>query len=114
MVAGDDTRAKGVGKFNRYEFSYQRDGGRATAAFRPPLPRRDSAVVGAAREVILGAFGEKLEGFPRPVNWGHEGRQAQAIKLGGGEFDYVFWPEKNEAGEFPRVLFWRVAKGSVE
>ncbi|HEV2766001.1 MAG TPA: hypothetical protein VGV38_23650 [Pyrinomonadaceae bacterium] len=105
--------AKGSGKFNQYGFTYQRDGERATADFCPtPLPRTDSAVVAAARLVILEAFGEKMEGFPRPVAWQHEGQSVQAVKLGGQSFDYIFWPVKEETKEVRRILFWRVGKGS--
>ncbi|HYO64028.1 MAG TPA: hypothetical protein VER08_10390 [Pyrinomonadaceae bacterium] len=107
--------AMGKAKFNRFALAFEREGERATARFTPtPLPRTDSAVVGAARVVILEAFGEKMEGFPRPVAWEFEGRTVQAIKLGGNHYDYIFWPVREDAEVVRRVEFWRVAKSSVE
>ena len=110
--APEKANAKGSGKFNQHNFTYRREGERASADFRPPLPRVDMTVVGAARVVILEAFGEKMEGFPRPVGWQHEGQSVQAVKLGGNSFDYIFYPVREEANEVRRVHFWRVAKGS--
>ncbi|HYP54508.1 MAG TPA: hypothetical protein VEQ42_13245 [Pyrinomonadaceae bacterium] len=115
LPAAEPSSAKGAGKFNQYAFRFEREGERATARFDPaPLPRTDSAVVGAARVVILEAFGEKMEGFPRPVAWEFERQPVQAVKLGGKNYDYIFWPMKEQAKEVRRLEFWRVAKNSAE
>ena len=70
-------------------------------------------VVGAAREVILAAYGEKVENFPRRVGWSYEGAQ-HAIKLEGKEYDYVFVHVADADKQIPRLVFWRVAKGTVD
>jgi hypothetical protein len=79
----------------------------------PKLPYNDNVVVGAAREVILAAYGEKMENFPRRVAWSHEGAQ-HAIMLAGDGYDYVFVHVADADKRIPRLVFWRVAKGSVD
>ena len=107
-------KEKGAGVFDRYKFAFEKTGARVTADFSSPkLPYNDNVVVGAAREVILAAYGEKMENFPRRVGWSYEGAQ-HAIKLEGKEYDYVFVHVADADKQIPRLVLWRVAKGSVE
>ena len=107
-------KEKGAGVFDRYKFTFEKTGVRVTADFASPkLPYNDNVVVGAAREVILAAYGEKMENFPRRVGWSHEGAQ-HAIKLEGKEYDYVFVHVADADKQIPRLVFWRVAKGTVD
>lgn len=107
-------REKGAGVFDRYKFTFEKTGARTTADFSSPkLPYNDNVVVGAAREVILAAYGEKMENFPRRVGWSYEGAQ-HAIKLEGVEYDYVFVHRADADRQIPRLVFWRVAKGTVD
>ena len=107
-------REKGAGVFDRYKFTFEKTGARVVADFASPkLPYNDNVVVGAAREVILAAYGEKMENFPRRVGWSYEGAQ-HAIKLEGKEYDYVFVHVADADKQIPRLVFWRVAKGTVD
>jgi hypothetical protein len=107
-------KERGAGVFDRYKFAFEKAGARVTADFASPkLPYNDNIVVGAAREVILAAYGEKMENFPRRVGWSYEGAQ-HAIKLEGKEYDYVFVHRADADRQIPRLVFWRVAKGTVD
>ncbi|HEX7177549.1 MAG TPA: hypothetical protein VF240_19985 [Pyrinomonadaceae bacterium] len=107
-------KEKGAGVFDRYKFTFEKTGERVTADFpSPKLPYNDNVVVGAAREVILTAYGEKMENFPRRVGWNFEGAQ-HAIMLAGDSYDYVFVHAADADKQIPRLVFWRVAKGSVD
>jgi hypothetical protein len=107
-------RERGSGVFDRYKFTFEKTGERVTADFAAPrLPYNDSVVVGAAREVISAAYGEKMENFPRRVGWSY-GESRHAIKLEGREHDYVFVHVTEDKKEIPRLVFWRVAKGTVD
>lgn len=111
-----DTNAKketGSGNFEQYKFTYEKTGDHVTAAFNAPrLPHIDGVVVGAARAVILSAYGEKMENFPRLVRWDYK-ETKHAIKLEGEKGDYVFIPVKDDNKEIPTLVFWRVEKGTV-
>jgi hypothetical protein len=79
----------------------------------PKLPRIDSTVVGAAREVIGTAYGDRPETFPRPAIWNYEGEERRAIKLKGKDHEFVFVPIKDDKGEIRSLVFWRLAKGTL-
>lgn len=113
-VAEGAKKERGAGVFDRYKFTFEKTGVRATADFpSPKLPYNDNVVVGAAREVILAAYGEKMENFPRRVGWSYEGAE-HAIKLEGKEYDYVFVHRADADRQIPRLVFWQVAKGTVD
>ncbi|MDQ3253423.1 MAG: hypothetical protein M3R15_05880 [Acidobacteriota bacterium] len=105
---------QGSGAFDRYPFTYRRTNDQVVATFAAPrLPWVDTVIVAAARVVIDAAYGEKMENFPRPVPWTENERRINAIKLAGTDYDYIFWPTKEAAGDVRTVTFRRVPKGSV-
>lgn len=113
-VAPDAPRARGEGLFDKYKFTYERTGDETVAEFAPlKLPYVDAVVVGAGREVIFTVYGERMENFPRRVPWRY-GDSEHAIKLAGDQYDYVFVHLPDDRREIPRLVFWRVPKGTVE
>lgn len=119
-ISSDETRDEGAGTFNQYKFSYRRTGNQVTAKFAAPkLPWRDSVVVAAAREIIVAAYDDRSENFPRRVEWNYEGTSVNAIKLEGDKYEYVFLPIKDEATrdgtkEVASLVFWRLNKGTAK
>jgi hypothetical protein len=114
-------RATGAGAFNQYKFTYRRAGGEVEVSFtREALPWNDALVVAAAREVLVAAYEDRSENFPRRASWQYEGAQTNAIKLEGEKFEYVFLPLRDERGDAAgdrrvrRILFWQLAKGTVK
>ena len=82
------------------------------------LPWNDRVVVAAAREVLVAAYDDRSENFPRPAVWQYEGAEANAIKLEAEKFEYVFLPLKEEgkdgAKQVRTLLFWQLAKGTIK
>lgn len=114
-ISTDTTERKGEGRFNEYGFKYERAGNAAEAAFEPRrLPWNDNVVVAAARELIVAAFDDRSDNFPRPVEFSYG---VNAIKLEGERYEYVFFPVAETAADGSkeaRVLkMWRVNKGDI-
>jgi hypothetical protein len=114
----EQIRRAGAGTFNQYKFAFERAGGEVEATFAPTrLPWDDALVVAAAREVIVAAYDDRSENFPRPVVWPYRGAEVNAIKLEGENFEYVFVPLREEAAGGTRqvraIVFWQLAKGTV-
>lgn len=114
-------RATGAGAFNQYKFTYRRAGGEVEVSFtREALPWNDALVVAAAREVLVAAYDDRSENFPRRASWPYEGAQTNAIKLEGEKFEYVFLPLRDARADAAgdrrvrRILFWQLAKGTVK
>ena len=106
-------RQKGAGSIEEYNFTYELTGDQLTAEFpSPKLPHDQLIVVAVARKVIAVAYGEQMEGFPRPVEWAYKDT-SRAILLEGKNYDYVFVPITDERGDIPTLVFWRVTKASV-
>ncbi len=114
----EQSKRAGSGTFNEYKFAYRRAGGEVETTFAPtPLPWNDQIVVGAAREVLVTAYDDKSENFPRAVRWPYQGAQVNAIKLEGEKFEYVFVPVKEDgkdgAKQVRKIAFWQLAKGTA-
>ncbi len=106
---------EGSGKFNQYKFSYKRTGDEVEASFKSPrLPRSDALVVAAAREVIVTAYEDKSENFPRPILWNYQGADVNAIYLEADNFEYVFVPAKTDGGKIDSLIFWKLKKGTAK
>ncbi len=105
---------EGSGKFNQYKFSYKRTGDGVEASFKSPrLPRSDAVVVAAAREVIVAAYEDKSENFPRPILWNYQGAEVNGIYLEADKSEYVFVPVKTDGGEINLLVFWKLKKGTA-
>lgn len=117
-ISADATERAGEGHFNEFRFDYKRAGNVAEAIFAPRrLPWNDNAVVAAARELIVAAFDDRSENFPRPVEWSREGEVVKAVKLEGERYEYVFVPVEEVRGgtkEARSIRMWRLVKGSVK
>ena len=104
---------KGAGSIEEYNYTYELTGGQATVEFAPKkLPFDQGIVVAASRKVIETIFGEKMEGFPRRAVWTYKDSD-HAVLLEGQAYDYVFVHVRDESGDIPTLIFWRVEKGSV-
>ena len=108
----------GSGTFNQYKFTYRRAGREVEATFAPVrLPWNDSLVVAAAREVLVAAYDDRSENFPRPAVWQYGGAEARAIKLEAEKFEYVFLPLKEEGRDGVKqvrtIVVWQLAKGTI-
>ncbi len=115
-VGPDEAAREGDGRFNEYRFKYKRTGNAAEAFFEPRrLPWNDNVVVAAARELIVAAFDDRSDNFPRPVEFSVG---VKAIKLEGERYEYVFFPVGESAADGSkeaRVLkMWRLHKGSTK
>lgn len=109
----EKSEASGKGNFNQYKFTYRRTGHQVVALFSSPkLPYVDATVVGAAREVISVAYGDRPQTFPRPATWDYEGVERRAIKLEGQNHEFVFVPIKDN-GDIRSLVFWQLAKGTL-
>lgn len=115
----EQSRGAGSGNFNQYKFTYRRAGGETEAVFAPAaLPWNDAFVVEAAREVLVAAYDDRSENFPRRALWQYRGQEVNAIKLEGERFEYVFLPLKEEgrdgAKQVRTIVFWQLSKGTVK
>lgn len=114
VVAAAQAKKAGSGKFNQYKFTYQRTGDQVEASFKSPrLPRQDAVVVAAAREVIVVAYEDKSDNFPRPILWNYQGADVNAIYLEADKFEYVFVPVRADGGEINALVFWQLKKGTA-
>jgi hypothetical protein len=118
-VGGVETgvEREGAGAFNQYKFTYVRQGGEVEASFAPELlPWDDALVVAAAREVLVAAYDDRSENFPRPAVWQYKGAETKAIKLEGVRYEYVFVPLREEGGRrrVRAIAFWQLPKGTIK
>ncbi|HEX5707085.1 MAG TPA: hypothetical protein VFX96_07305 [Pyrinomonadaceae bacterium] len=117
-ISADATEREGASSFNQFRFNYKRAGNTAEAVFAPErLPWNDNVVVAAARELIVAAFDDRSENFPRRVEWTREGEMVNAIKLEGERYEYVFLPVEEVRGgtkEARAIKMWQLVKGSVK
>jgi hypothetical protein len=118
-VGGVETgvEREGAGVFNQYRFTYVRRGGEVEATFAPEmLPWDDALVVAAAREVLVAAYNDRSENFPRPAVWQYRGAETRAIKLEGVTHEYVFVPLREDVGgrRVRAIAFWQLPKGTIK
>lgn len=117
-ISADTTERAGEGSFNEFRFTYRRAGNEAEAIFAPRrLPWNQNVIVAAARELIVAAFDDRSENFPRAVEWARGGETTSAIKLEGERYEYVFVPDadaRDGTKEARAIRMWRLAKGSVK
>lgn len=113
-IEADATRREGAGSFNQYRYTFKRTGNETEAVFAPRrLPWNDNVVVAAARELIVSAFDDRSDNFPRPVEFSYG---VNAIKLEGERYEYVFFPVEETSGgvkEARAIRMWRLNKGSI-
>lgn len=117
-ISSDATERAGEGDFNEFRFTYRRAGNEAEAVFAPRRPPwNQNVVVAAARELIVAAFDDRSENFPRAAEWTRDGQSVSAIKLEGERYEYVFVPEsdaRDGAKQTRAIRMWRLSKGSVK
>ncbi len=99
-------------EYNGYPYSYKREGDTTVAMFvKRFLPRDDTIVVGAIRDVIRRAYKEKTHGEPYLVDTKTTGRTAaRGIRVDGAKNGYVVVPVKEDTGEIHSLTITRVAR----
>lgn len=94
-------------EYNGYLYSYKRDGDTTVAMFvKRFLPRDDTIVVGAIRDVIRRAYQEQTYGAPYLVDT----PTARGIRIDGAKNGYVVVPAKEDTGEIHSLTIMRVAR----
>ncbi len=99
-------------EFNGYPYSYKREGDTTIAMFvKRFLPRDDTIVVGAIRDVIRRAYKEEASGAPHLVDTTTTGGTAvRAIRVDGTKNGYVVIPVKEDTGEIHSLTITQVAR----
>ena len=99
-------------EYNGYTYSYKREGDTTVAMFvKRFLPRDDTIVVGAIRDVIHRAYKEKASGAPYLVDATTTGGTAtRGIRVDSAENGYIVVPVKEDTGEIHSLTITRVAR----
>lgn len=99
-------------EYNGYPYSYKREGDTTVAMFvKRFLPRDDTIVVGAIRDVIRRAYKEETHGAPYLVDATTTGGTAtRGIRVDGAKNGYVVIPVKEDTGEIHSLTITRVAR----
>lgn len=96
------------GKYMDYHYYYKIEGDTTVALFaKRYLPRDDTIVVGAIRDVIQRAYQDRTSGAPYLVETGTSGK---AIRIDGAKYGYVVLPIKEDTGEVHSLTIRRVAR----
>jgi len=99
-------------EYNGYPYSYKREGDTTIAMFvKRFLPRDDTIVVGAIRDVIRRAYKEETYGAPYVVDTTTtSGTAARAIRVDGAKSGFVVVPVKEDTGEIHSLTITRVVR----
>lgn len=98
-------------EYNGYTYSYKREGDTSVAMFvKRILPRDDTIVVGAIRDVIHRAYKEKASGAPYLVDATTGGTATRGIRVDSAENGYIVVPVKEDTGEIHSLTITRVAR----
>lgn len=99
-------------EYNGYPYSYKREGDTTVAMFvKRFLPRDDTIVVGAIRDVIRHAYKEETYGAPYLVDATTTGgTAARGIRVDGAKNGYVVVPVKEDTGEIHSLTITRVTR----
>ncbi len=99
-------------EYNGYPYSYKREGDTTVAMFvKRFLPRDDTIVVGAIRDVIRRAYKEEASGAPYLVDATTTGGTAtRGIRVDSAKNGYVVVPVKEDTGEIHSLTITRVAR----
>jgi len=94
-------------EYNGYPYSYEREGDTTVAMFMNRLlPRDDTIVVGAIRDVIRRAYNEETHGAPYLVDTS----TTRGIRVDGAKNGYIVVPVKEDTGEIHSLTITRVAR----
>ena len=99
-------------EYNGYPYSYKREGDTTVAMFvKRFLPRDDTIVVGAIRDVIHRAYKEEALGAPYLVDATTKGGTAtRGIRVDGAKNGYIVVPVKEDTGEIHSLTITRIAR----
>jgi hypothetical protein len=96
------------GEYEGFHYYYKTEGDTTVALFAKRfLPRDDTIVVGAIRDVIRRVYQEKTSGAPYLVDSGSSGK---AIRIDGIKNGYLVVPIKEDTGEIHSLTIKRVAR----
>lgn len=91
-----------AGNFQGYAYTFKSDGAKTVALFVPKfLPRDDTIVVGAIRDVIKRAYNDDANGSPRLVD--------RAIRVDSKSKGYMVTLVKEDTGEVHSLVITQVA-----
>lgn len=99
-------------EYNGYTYSYKREGDTTVAMFvKRFLPRDDTVVVGALRDVIHRAYKDRASGAPYLVDaTTTSGTATRGIRVDSAENGYIVVPVKEDTGEIHSLTITRVAR----
>jgi len=96
--------------YKGYHYFYKQDGDKTVALFAKRfLPRDDTIVVGAIRDVIRKAYKEETYGEPYVQNTTAGGTAVRGIRVDGSKHGYVVVPVKEDSGEINSLTITQVA-----
>lgn len=99
-------------EYNGYSYSYKREGDKTVAMFlKRFLPRDDTVVVGAIRDVIRRAYNDEANSAPYLVDAQTTSRtDSRGIRVDSAKSGYVVIPVKEDTGEIHSLTITRVAR----
>lgn len=97
-------------EYKGYHYFYKQDGDKTVALFTKRfLPRDDTIVVGAIRDVIRKAYKEETYGQPYVQNTTTGGVAVRGIRVGGSKHGYLVVPVKEDTGEINSLTITQLA-----
>lgn len=98
-------------RFGDYTYYYTRQNETVVALFTEKfLPRNDTVVVGAIRDVIRKAFKEEVYGKPQLVDTTANATQIRGIRLDGPKHGFITIPMKEDNGQVHSLTITRVVR----
>ena len=92
--------------YKGYPYSFKREGDKTVALFVTRfLPRDDTIVTGAIRDVISRSYKDDAGGAPRLVDW----NASRAIRVDSKTKGYIVVPVKEDTGEIHSLVITQVA-----
>lgn len=96
--------------YKGYHYFYKQDGNKTVALFAKRfLPRDDTIVVGAIRDVIRKVYKEETYGEPYVQNTTAGGTAVRAIRVDGSKYGYLVVPIKEDSGEINSLTITQVS-----
>lgn len=96
-------------EYKGYPYRFKRDGNKTIALFVTRfLPRDDTIVTGAIRDVISRSYKDDATSAARLVDWNSGGTPTRAIRIDSKTSGYVVIPVKEDSGEIHSLVITQV------